>query len=487
MVREAEEEFDYDLLVIGSGPGGQKAAIQAAKIGKRVAIIDYNPYVGGVCLHDGTIPSKSFREAILHLSGYRERTHYGRAYRVKNQVQMSDLTKRSAWITAEIEQTVRAQLLRNGIDVIEGIGSFMSEHEVRVKRESKEEIITGKYIIIATGTRPRRPEGFEYDGEIILDSDGILHMDSIPKSICIVGGGVIGCEYGSMFSALGIKVTIVEALDRLLGFIERELVDNLVYTLRAQKATIITSDRVTRTAVSPDGRAITYLESGKRIVSQKLLISAGRIPNVEKLNLELLKITTDERGYIPVNDSYQTSVPHIYAVGDVVGSPALASTALEQGRMAACHAFNLAETQTPQILPFGIFTVPEIGTVGENEQQLSEKKVPYEIGIARYSEVDKGRIVGDTTGVLKILFHRHTRKVLGVHIIGHEATEHIHFGQLIIAFEGTIDHIAHNIFNYPSICQAYKTAALDGLNKVIATQNLPDELRDKDAVRSLIN
>ncbi|MCI5064598.1 Si-specific NAD(P)(+) transhydrogenase [bacterium] len=478
-------QFDYDLLVIGSGPGGQKAAIQAAKLGKKTAVIDYNPFVGGVCLHDGTIPSKSFREAILHLSGYRERTHYGSAYRVKNRVEMADLTHRCAAITADIEQTVRSQLLRNSVDIIEGIGSFIGKNEVRVKRGPKEEILSAKYIVIATGTRPRRPQGFEYDGKVILDSDGILHMEKLPKSLCIVGGGVIGCEYGSMFSALGIKVTIVEARDQVLGFVDRELIDNLVYTLRSQKATIITNDKVVRTAVSPDGRAVTFLESGKRIVSEKLLISAGRIPNTEKLNLDLLHIKRSDRGNIIVNENYQTSVKHVYAVGDVIGFPALASTSLEQGRRAACHAFKLQDAPFNPVLPFGIFTVPEIGMVGKTEAELSNDRIPYETGIARYSEVEKGKIVGDTTGVLKILFHRTTRKVLGVHVLGHDATEHVHVGQLIMSFDGTIDHIVQNVFNYPSICQAYKTAALDGLNKVVATQNLPQRFADSEKLAKL--
>lgn len=481
------ENYDYDLLIIGSGPGGQKAAIQAAKLGKRAAVIDYSPYLGGVCLHDGTIASKSFREAILHLSGYRERSHYGKAYRVKNNVEMADLTGRCSGITSDIEQTIRSQLIRNNVEIIPGFGSFLSEHEVRVKIGAKEQILSSKNIIIATGTRPRRPESFEFDGEIILDSDGILHMQKLPKSICIVGGGVIGCEYGSMFSALGIKVTIVEARDRVLGFVDQELIDNLVYTLRAQKATIITNDKVTKTAISPDGRAVTYLESGKRIVSERLLISAGRMPNIEKLNLDLLNIHRDERSNIVVNENYQTNIPHIYAVGDVIGMPALASTSLEQGRKAACHAFGLTEPETKCELPYGIFTVPEIGMVGKTEQQLSSEKVPYEVGISRFSEVEKGKIVGDDIGVLKILFHRNTRKVLGVHMIGHDATEHIHLGQLVMSFDGTIDHLAHNIFNYPSLCQAYKTAALDGLNKVIATQSLPEEEEGLETTNKNVN
>ncbi|MCB0320238.1 MAG: Si-specific NAD(P)(+) transhydrogenase [Bdellovibrionales bacterium] len=470
-----DKEYDYDFLVIGSGPGGQKAAIQAAKLGKRTGIIDYNPFIGGVCLHDGTIPSKSFREAILHLSGYRERAHYGEAYRVKNHVCMKDLTDRCSAITADIEQTVRSQLIRNNVDIIEGFGSFISAHEVRVKNGPREQILSSEYLLISTGTRPRRPSSFEFDGDVILDSDGILHMKRLPKSLCIVGGGVIGCEYGSMFSALGIKVTIVEARDRILGFVDQELIDNLVYTLRSQKATIILNDKVTRTAVSPDGRAVTYLESGKRIVTEKLLISAGRVPNTEKLNLDLLTIERDERGNIKVNENFQTNHSHIYAVGDVIGMPALASTAIEQGRGAACHAFGLPEKANLEFLPYGIFTVPEIGMIGKTERELSEARVPYEIGIARFSEVEKGKILGDTTGVLKLLFHRNTRKVLGIHIIGHSATEHIHIGQMLMSFDGTIDHLVHSVFNFPSLCQAYKTAALDGLNKVISTQNLPEE------------
>lgn len=469
-------KYDYDLLVIGSGPGGQKAAIQAAKLGKKAAVIDYNPYVGGVCLHDGTIPSKSFREAILHLSGYHERSHYGKAYRVKERVTMSDLTSRCGGITRDIEQTVRSQLLRNNIDLLEGYGSFIGPHEVKVAKGPKEELYTAEYIVIATGTRPRRPNSFEFGDNVILDSDGILHMEKLPKSLCIVGGGVIGSEYGSMFSALGIKVTIVEARDRILGFVDRELVEALVHQLRSQKAVVITDDKVIKTAVSPDGRAVTYLESGKRIVSEKLLVSAGRIPNVERLQLDVVGIETTDRNNIIVNEHNQTQVPHIYAVGDVIGFPALASTSLEQGRLAACHMFGVRDRSYEAPQTYGIFTVPEIGMVGKTEQELSTAKIPYEFGISRFNEVEKGKIVGDNSGFLKLLFHRNTLQILGVHIIGHEATEHIHVGQMVMGFQGTIDHLAHNIFNYPSLCQAYRTAALDGLNKVIATQDLPDEV-----------
>lgn len=469
------EHYEYDLLVIGSGPGGQKAAIQSAKLGKRTGVIDFNPYLGGVCLHDGTIPSKSFREAILHLSGYHERSHYGKAYRVKERVQMQDLTSRCLSITTDIEQTVRSQLLRNNVEIIEGYGSFLDPHTVRVKKGVKETTLTAKYIVLATGTRPRRPDSFVFDDNVILDSDSILRMEKMPKSLTVVGGGVIGCEYGSMLSALGVKVTIVEARERILGFVDQEIIDTLVYTLRSQKCSIIINDKVTRTAVSSDGRAITYLESGKRIVSERLLVSAGRVPNTERLDIDTIGLEVNDRGNIVVNDYYQTTVPNIYAVGDVIGFPALASTSLEQGRIAACHAFGLGKHRIEATLPYGIFTVPEIAMVGKTERDLSSERVPYEVGIARFNEVERGKIVGDNSGSLKILFHRNTLQLLGVHIIGHNATELVHIGQLVMSYDGTIEKLAHNVYNYPSISQAYKTAALDGLNKVIATKNLKDE------------
>lgn len=466
------------MLVIGGGPGGQKAAIQAAKLRKRVALIDVNPFIGGVCLHDGTIPSKSFREAILHLSGYRERFHYGKAYRVKQNVEMKDLTERCRGIVNDIEQTIRSQMLRNHVDLIKGFGSIVDQNHVRVTDDNQERTLSTEYVVIATGTRPRRPPGFQFDERTILDSDNILHMDQLPSTLTVVGGGVIGSEYGSMFAALDVKVTIVEAQDSILGFLDKEIVDTLVYMLRAQKTTIITNDKVVSCGACPDGRAVTYLESGKRIVSEKLLVSAGRVCNIEGLNLDAVGVEHDERGRIKVNEHYQSSCPNIYAVGDIIGFPALAATSLEQGRRASCHAFGLRDSSPEMPLPFGIFTVPEIGMVGKTEQQLSSEHVPYEVGIARFSEIEKGKIIGDDTGVLKIIFHRNTLEILGIHAIGHEATELVHIGQIVMGSQrtGGVEFLANNIFNYPSLAQAYKVAALDGLNKVIATQDLPDEV-----------
>lgn len=465
----------YDLVSIGSGPGGQKAAIQAAKLGKKVAMVEMNPYVGGVCLHDGTIPSKSFREAIMHLSGYRERTHYGRAYRVKHNVSMDDLTKRCSGIINDCEQTVRAQLHRNKVDIFEGYGSLVDPNTVKVTNGDHETLLSTDYCVISTGTRPWHPPGFDFDGEVVLDSDTILHMKKLPKSLSVVGGGVIGCEYGSMFAALGIKVTIVEARDKILGFVDKEMVDSLVYKLREHKAVIITNDKVIRCTRTDDGRAVTYLESGKRIVTEKLLVSAGRQGNVEKLNLDELGIDYDIRGRISVNDDFQTKIPNIYALGDVIGFPALASTSMEQGRHAACHAFEIGEKIKNHPLPSGIYTVPEIATVGKTEEQLSEEKIPYEKGIGRFSEVERGKIIGDNSGVLKLLFDRNTLELLGVHCIGENASELVHIGQTVISFNGTIEYLCEAVFNYPTLAQAYKIAALDGMNKVIATRGIEED------------
>ncbi len=468
--------YDFNLVVIGSGPGGQKAAIQAAKLGKRVAIIDSQSKVGGVCLHDGTIPSKSFREAILHLSGYRERSHYGDAYRVKHHIEMQDLTSRTDSIVNDIEQTMRSQLIRNNVEIFHGFGSLVDAHTVKVSMAKKEQQLTTEFICIATGTRPWRPPGFEFDGEVILDSDSILHMKQLPRTLSVVGGGVIGCEYGSMCAAVGIKVTIVEARGGILGFVDQELVDCLAYKLREQKVSLIVNDKVVRCARSPDGRAITYLESGKRLVTDALLVSAGRVGNVEKLHLGSLGIKSNERGLVSVNEHYQTAVPNVYAVGDIIGAPSLASTSLEQGRRAACHAFGLHDRGFDLPLPYGIYTIPEIAMVGKTEAELSKAKVPYEVGIARFDEIERGKIIGETSGVLKILFHRGTLQILGIHIIGESAAELVHIGQAVMGFEGGIDTLSQLVFNYPTLSQAYRTAALDGLNKIVATQGLPDEV-----------
>ena len=475
-----ESIYDFDLVVIGSGPGGQKAAIQGLKLGKRVAIVDAAELVGGNCLHDGTIPSKSFREAIAYLSGWRQRRHYGRAYKVKQNISMADLTNRTDAIEREIEQTIRSQLIRNNCTIITGFATIVDARHVKITDKTSEHTVSTEFIVIATGTRPRRPEGFDFDERVILDSDGILRMERIPKHLTVVGGGVIGCEYGSMFAALGTKVTILEQRDRVLSFVDKEITDTLAYILRREKATIITNDKVVRCSKAPDGRAVTFLESGKRVVGDTLLVSAGRVPNVERLGASEVGIELTNRNNIVVNDHYQTAVENIYAVGDVIGAPGLAATAMEQGRIAVAHAFGLGIQKEDIPLPFGIFTIPEIAWVGKAEQELSEEKVPYEYGVARFVEQERGHISGHEYGILKILFDRSTLKVLGVHIIGEGATELIHVGQTVMGLKGGIDYLVNAVFNYPTLAQCYKTAALDGMNKVVAGADLPDEVPDLD-------
>ncbi|MCO6432052.1 MAG: Si-specific NAD(P)(+) transhydrogenase [Deltaproteobacteria bacterium] len=473
-------DFDFDLIAIGSGPGGQKAAIQAAKLGKRAAVIDFNPNIGGVCLHDGTIPSKSFREAIMHLSGLRVWSHYGKAYRVKQTIEMSDLTRWSEGIIEEVEQTLRHQLLRNGVEIICGIGSFLDRNTVKIEHKGQQRIITARHIVIATGTKPRHPEGFQIDNDVVLDSNGILYMPKLPHSMTIIGGGVIGCEYASMFAALGLKITIVEAQAQLLSFVDHEIADAFAFYLREHRVTAIVNETVTHCARSNDGRAVTYLAGGKRIVSDVLLVSAGRTGNVERLNLQGVGISVNGRGHIPVNENCQTSTDNIYAVGDVIGHTNLASTSIEQGRRAACHAFGLPYQGGEIPFPSGIYSIPEIAMVGATERDLRKEKIPYETGIGRFKELERGKIIGDTFGMLKLLFNRRTRKLLGVHIIGESASELIHLGQSILAVGGTIDYFADAVLNYPTLTLSYKVAALDGLNKVIETKDILDG--DEDTV-----
>ncbi len=469
-------EYDYDLIVIGSGPGGQRAAIQAAKLKKKVALVDKNPRIGGVCLHDGTIPSKSFREAIMHLSGYKMRSQFGESFRVKHNIEMEDLTRWSGSIVTNIEQTLRTHLLRNKVEVICGLASFDDCHHIRITSGNKQEVVTAEFIVVATGTAPRRPKGFEFDDEVILDSNGILHMKTLPRNLAIVGGGVIGCEYASLFSTLGVEVTLIEARSSILGIVDEEIREALSHYLRQERATILLNEKVVKCKKAEDGRAVTYLDSGKSVVADALLVSAGRVGRVSELNLDKAQVIYDSDGIIKVNEVFQTSVPNIYAVGDVAQRRGLASTAVEQGRLAACHAFNLQDpfpdvyTDLPS--SYGIYSIPEIAMVGKTEAELTEAKIPYETGVARFWDLEKGKLIGDTNGMLKILINSETLEVLGVHILGEGATEIIHVGQTVMAQKGTLGLLVHMVFNYPSLCQGYKIAALNAYNKVVGKRNI---------------
>lgn len=462
-------KYDYDLIVLGCGPAGQRAAVQAAKIRKRVAIVDRREVVGGVCVNTGTIPSKSFKEAVLFLSGYRQRSIYGSGYRVKSEIEMSDLTFRCQRIMqAEIE-VIKNQLTRNHIDVKAGHASFVDPHTIEIRNSRGDvERKTAENIVVAVGAIPHRPDNVKFNGTTIFDSDDILNLTKLPRDLTVVGGGVIGTEYGSMFAALGVHVTIVDARKRLLGFVDEEIIECLQYQMRSMGLTLRLGEEVKSCAPREDGQVVTQLKSGKVIVSDCVLFSAGRQSATGDLGLENVGLTPDDRGRLPVNESYQTAQPHIYAAGDVIGFPALASTSAAQGRLASAHCFGISDKTMDVPLPYGIYSIPEISYVGYNEDELTKQEIPYETGIARYREIARGHIIGDENGLLKVLFHRKTSQVLGVHIIGESATELVHIGQAVIALKGGLKYLRDAVFNYPTLAECYKVAALDGYNKLRA-------------------
>lgn len=458
--------MNYDLLVIGSGPAGQKGAIAAAKLGKRVAIVERRrDCVGGVCLHTGTIPSKTMREAILHLSGYRQRDVYGDQYRRKRQITMQDLRRKLAHVTQLELDVINDQLERNGIDVYAGTATFTGPHAVKVARDEGDVSLKGDYVLIATGTKPARPPHIPFDRTCVFDSDDILDLERIPRSLIVVGGGVIGIEYGIMFATLGVHVTVVDGRERILEFCDSEIIDALLYHARSLGMVFRFGEEVIGIDRPKEQMAVVHLESGKRLIGESVLFTVGRVGETDALNLEAAGLQTDERGRLWCNEDHQTWVPHIYGVGDVVGFPALASVSMEQGRRAVCHAFN-EPFSACRHMPYGLFTIPEISMIGRNEQQLTKDRVPYEVGIARFREIARGQIVGDQTGLLKLLFHRETRELLGVHCIGETATEIVHVGQTVMAYDGTIDYFRDAVFNYPTMTECYKVAAFDGLNKL---------------------
>lgn len=456
--------YDYDLVVIGSGPAGQKGAIAAAKLGKRVAIIERGQHVGGVCINTGTIPSKTLREAVLQLSGYRERQMQGDTYKPKR-VPMSDLVARCQQVIRNETEVVRNQLFRNDIDLIEAEASFIDAHTLALNGSQAAQKITASFILLAVGTTPTQAPGIAG----VHDSDTILNLEKIPKTMCVVGGGVIGCEYASMFAALGVRVTVVEKRERLLPFVDAEIVEALSYHLRNHRLTMRLNEEVKSVELSEqegEPHVLTRTESGKTIVTECALFSAGRMGATHALALEKAGLSADARGRIAVNDRYQTAVAHIYAAGDIIGFPSLASVAMEQGRVCAMHAFGLEATTIPALFPYGIYTVPEISVLGKNEEELTAASQPYEIGKARYKEIARGQIIGDETGMLKLIFEPKTLEILGIHIIGEGASELIHIGQAVLALKGTVDYFVRTVFNYPTLAECYKVAALDGMNRL---------------------
>ena len=461
----------YDLVVIGSGPAGQRAAVAAAKMGKRVAVVEARSVVGGVCINTGTIPSKTMREAVLHLSGYNYRNVYGINYRVKEKISMADLAFRvQAVIKTEVDVT-EAQLSRNGIDVVHGIASFIDPNHVRVEGPQAEATLEATRIIIAVGTKPASSDKVPVNGKSIINSDQILGLDALPKTLIVVGGGVIGVEYTCMFAVLGVRVTLIEKRPRLLEFADQEIIETLSYHLRDSRVTMRMGEEVESVEEPTPGTVVANLESKKKVSGDALLYAVGRQGNVDDLNLAAAGVEADKRGRIAVDDHYQTKVEYIFAVGDVVGFPSLASVSMEQGRIAAARAFDdQAATSNPGFYPYGIYTIPEISFIGKTEEQLTDEDVPYEVGMAYYREVARGQIKGDTTGRLKLIFHRDTRKVLGVHIIGEDAAELVHIGQAVMKLDGTVDYFIETVFNYPTLAECYKVAAFNGLGRLIRYQ-----------------
>jgi NAD(P) transhydrogenase len=457
----------YDLIVIGSGPAGQRAAIQGAKSGKRVTLVERREVIGGVCINTGTIPSKTMREAVLHLSGYNYQNIYGVSYRVKEKITMADLAFRIQHVIKTEIDVTQAQLARNGIEVMTGVASFSDPKTIEVTNSRGVVELTADVIVIATGTKPASSPKVPINSRTIINSDQILDMPSIPKTLIVVGGGVIGVEYTCMFATLGVRVTLIEKRPRLLEFADAEIIEALSYHLRDHRVTMRLNEGVQSVEETGGGTGVVAnLESNKKVIGDALLYAVGRQGNVDELNLAAAGLESDSRGRIQVDENYRTTQPHIYAVGDVIGFPSLASVSMEQGRIAVAHAYNRPISSNPSYFPFGIYTIPEISFIGKTEEQLTEEDVPYEVGVAYYREMARGQIRGDTTGRLKLIFHRETLDLLGVHIIGEGASELLHIGQAVLILKGKVDYFVDTVFNYPTLAECYKAAAFNGLNKL---------------------
>ncbi|MBL9095455.1 MAG: Si-specific NAD(P)(+) transhydrogenase [Alphaproteobacteria bacterium] len=478
----------YNLIVIGSGPAGRRAAIQAAKLKKSVLVVEKGHRVGGVCVHTGTIPSKTLRETVLNLSGWRERGFYGRAYRVKDDITAADLKRRlSITLDHEVE-ILEHQFARNKVAKVAGVARFVEPHRIAVtgdppspglRRAGRGEDnpggpimeFTADRFILAVGTEPFRPADVPFDGEAVLDPDDILDLPRLPRSLCVIGAGVIGIEYATIFSALDVKVTVIDPAATVFPFVDQELVDEFIHDMRDRGMTLRLKSKVVRVERVGADCCFVHLEDGRQVASEMVLYAAGRQGATGALNLGAVGLTADARGRLAVDKAtFQTAVPHIYAVGDIIGFPSLASTSMEQGRIAACHAFGETAHAAPEFFPYGIYSVPEISTIGMTEEQVRERKIPYECGIARFRETSRGHIMGLSSGFMKMIFALETRRLLGVHIVGEGATELIHIGQAVLNLGGTLDYFVENTFNYPTLAEAYKIAALDAWNRMPKAQ-----------------
>jgi NAD(P) transhydrogenase len=457
----------HDLIIIGSGPAGRRAAIQAAKLGKSVLVVEKGRRVGGVSVHTGTIPSKTLRETVLNLTGWRERGFYGRAYRVKKDIQAKDLMIRLHMTLDHEVDVLEHQFARNSVHTTIGFARFLDPHHIEVLTEGEgPRVFHAHKILLAVGTRPHRPPDIPFNGHNVLDSDEIVEIGHLPRSLTVIGAGVIGVEYATIFSALDVAVTLVEPRETFLDFIDRELIDDFTHQLRDRGMTIRLGAKVIGIEFEND-RPVTVLESGRRIRSEVLLYAAGREGATDALNIGCCGLKADSRGRLTVDpNTFQTSVPHIYSAGDAIGFPSLASTSMEQGRIAACHAFDIPLPPAPEFFPYGIYSVPEMSTVGMSEHEVRKRAIPYECGVARFRETSRGHIMGLSTGMMKMIFAIETRRLLGVHIVGEGATELVHIGQAVLNLKGTLDYFIENTFNYPTLAEAYKIAALDAWNRM---------------------
>jgi NAD(P) transhydrogenase len=459
--------YDLDLIVIGSGPAGEKAAIEASRMRKSTAIIERKSVQGGVCIHTGTIPSKTLRESAMYIAGLRQRTAYGLVGGVKADLSIKDLMHRKDQVVQQELDVIQQNMAQHRIQVIHGAGMITDPHTVVISDSSASaRVLTAEVIVISTGTRSFHPPNVPFDNKFVYDAETIIDLDLLPRSLTIVGGGVIGCEYASIFTHLGVKVTIVDPRRKLLSFLDHEIADALSYLMRKYGITLVLGDSVEQ--IELDGhQTIAVTKTGRRIASDRLLYTAGRSGNTENLGLEAVGIGVDERGLIKVDETYRTSVPNIYAVGDVIGFPSLASVSMDQGRLAAIHAFRQGDISClNNLLPFGIYTIPEVSLVGETEESLVAAGQAFERGVARYFELARGQIINDHDGMLKLLFDRDSKRILGVHVIGDRATELIHIGQAVMTHGGTLDYFIDTVFNYPTLSEAYKVAAMDGFARL---------------------
>ncbi|MBX4926160.1 Si-specific NAD(P)(+) transhydrogenase [Rhizobium binae] len=460
--------FQYDLVVVGSGPAGRRGAIQAAKLGKKVLVIEQGKRVGGVSVHTGTIPSKTLRETALNLSGWRERGFYGRSYRVKQEISAEDLRRRLLITLNHEVEVLEHQFARNRVHHMRGRASFVDASTLQVIKDDGEITqVSAASVLLAVGTKPFRPDYMPFDGKTVLDSDELLDIEELPRSMIVIGAGVIGIEYATIFSALDTAVTVIDPKATMLDFIDKEIVEDFTYQLRDRNMKLLLGQKADKVETLDNGKVELTLDSGRRLTTDMVLFAAGRMGATDTLNLPAIGLEADSRGRLKVNpETFQTSVANVYAAGDVVGFPSLASTSMEQGRIAARVAIGAVAKEPQKYFPYGIYAVPEISTCGLTEEEMKERGIAYECGIARFRETSRGHIMGLDTGLLKLIFSLKTRRLLGVHIVGEGATELVHIGQAVLNLKGTVEYFVENTFNYPTLAEAYKIAGLDAWNRM---------------------